>query len=200
MSRAFSHLATTMVATPLPTRLVNARASDMKRSIPRINAMLATGIVPTLDNVAASTIKPLPVTPAAPLEVSSSTARMPSCCAKRQIGVGRLGEKQSRHRQIDAGAVQVERIAGRNDEADDGFITPQNLHLGDHPRQYRLGGGGAEHDQEFLLDVADKAENAEPGQPGDRAQHAKNKDQARRVERRHQLGERGQRADAVFPD
>ena len=49
MSSAFSHLATTTVATPLPTRLVNARASDMKRSMPRISAMLATGIVPTLD-------------------------------------------------------------------------------------------------------------------------------------------------------
>ena len=43
--------------------------------------MLATGIVPTLDNVAARTIKPLPVTPAAPFEVSNNTARMPICCA-----------------------------------------------------------------------------------------------------------------------
>ena len=40
--------------------------------------MLATGIVPTEANVAASTIKPLPVTPAAPFEVSSSTPTMPS--------------------------------------------------------------------------------------------------------------------------
>ena len=46
----------------------------MKRSMPRINASPATGTPPTADSVAASTINPLPVTPAAPLEVNSSTA------------------------------------------------------------------------------------------------------------------------------
>lgn len=40
---------------------VGERASDMKRSIPRINASPATGIVGTLDSVAASTMNPLPV-------------------------------------------------------------------------------------------------------------------------------------------
>ena len=55
-------------------RLVSARASDMKRSMPRISASPATGTWPTADSVAASTMKPLPVTPAAPFEVSSSTA------------------------------------------------------------------------------------------------------------------------------
>ncbi|VTY29709.1 Uncharacterised protein [Xylophilus ampelinus] len=73
-------MATTIVATPLPTRLVSARASDMKRSIPRISASPATGTCPTADSVAASTMKPLPVTPAAPLEVSSSTASSVSSC------------------------------------------------------------------------------------------------------------------------
>src|SRR5882724_7689240 len=33
---------TTTVATPLPTRLVSARASDMNRSTPRMSAMLVT--------------------------------------------------------------------------------------------------------------------------------------------------------------
>ena len=42
--------------------------------------MLATGMVPTDASVAASTMKPDPVTPAAPFEVSSSTPMMPSCC------------------------------------------------------------------------------------------------------------------------
>src|ERR1700737_2369578 len=105
MSSAFSHLAITTVATPLPTRLVNARASDMRRSMPRINAMLATGIGPTLANVPASTIK-----------------------------------------------------------------------------------------KHFLI-LGEKAQNADPGRPGARAHHTKKKDQARRVERRHQLGEGGQGAD-----
>src|ERR1700720_4497184 len=78
-SSAPSHLATTTVARPFPIRLVKARASDIKRSTPRISAMLATGMVPTEASVAASTMKPLPVTPAAPFEVRSNTPMMPSC-------------------------------------------------------------------------------------------------------------------------
>ncbi|MCY1546174.1 hypothetical protein D9M68_821560 [compost metagenome] len=46
----------------------------MKRSMPRISARPATGRWPTADRVAARTMKPLPVTPAAPLEAISSTA------------------------------------------------------------------------------------------------------------------------------
>ncbi len=38
-SSAPSHRDTTTVATPLPTRLVSARASDMKRSTPRMSAI-----------------------------------------------------------------------------------------------------------------------------------------------------------------
>ncbi|MNT64370.1 hypothetical protein D3C72_2022630 [compost metagenome] len=58
----------------------------MKRSIPRISARPATGRPPTADRVAASTMKPLPVTPAAPLEEISSTASRVSCWV-RSIGV-----------------------------------------------------------------------------------------------------------------
>ena len=43
VSSAPSHLATTTVATPLPTRLVSARASDMNRSMPRISASRRPG-------------------------------------------------------------------------------------------------------------------------------------------------------------
>src|SRR5260221_6456919 len=73
------HLATTSVATPLPITLVSALASDMKRSMPSISVRPATGSVPTLDRVAASTMNPLPVTPAAPFDVSNSTASKVSC-------------------------------------------------------------------------------------------------------------------------
>ena len=72
-SSSFSQPATTMVATPLPTKLVSERASDMKRSMPRISARPATGIVGMTASVAASVMKPEPVTPAAPLDVSIAT-------------------------------------------------------------------------------------------------------------------------------
>ena len=58
----------------------------MKRSMPKISAKPATGTLPTADSVAASTMKPLPVTPAAPLEVSSSTSSSVIWC-DRSSGV-----------------------------------------------------------------------------------------------------------------
>ncbi|MNP09203.1 hypothetical protein D3C76_1012960 [compost metagenome] len=58
----------------------------MKRSIPRISAKPATGRWPTADRVAANTMKPLPVTPAAPLEDNSSTSSK-VIWAVRSIGV-----------------------------------------------------------------------------------------------------------------
>jgi hypothetical protein len=54
----------------------------MKRSMPRISARPATGTWPTAPSEAASTMKPEPVTPAAPLLVSSSTASRVSCCIR----------------------------------------------------------------------------------------------------------------------
>src|SRR5262249_35438224 len=79
MSSAPSQRETTTVAPPLPIRLVRARASDMNLSTPRMSAMLATGMWPTEERVAANTMKPEPVTPAAPFEVNSRTPMMPSC-------------------------------------------------------------------------------------------------------------------------
>ncbi|MCY1465605.1 hypothetical protein D9M71_837730 [compost metagenome] len=58
----------------------------MKRSIPRISAKPATGRWPTADRVAASTMKPLPVTPAAPLDDSSNTTSRVIWCVM-SIGV-----------------------------------------------------------------------------------------------------------------
>ena len=75
MSSAPSHRAITIVATALPIRLVIARASDMKRSTPSSSARPASGMLGNADSVAASVMNPLPVTAAAPFDVSS---RMPS--------------------------------------------------------------------------------------------------------------------------
>ena len=75
-----SHLATTTAASPFPIRFVIARASDMKRSIPMSSASPAMGKAGNAASVAASVTNPLPVTPAAPLEVSNSKAIRPNCC------------------------------------------------------------------------------------------------------------------------
>src|SRR4029453_5977038 len=42
-----------------------------------------------------------------------------------QLGVGGLGEEDRRHGEIDAGSVEVERVAGGNDQADDRSLLPR---------------------------------------------------------------------------
>ena len=79
LSKAFSQRATTIVAQALPMILVNARHSDIKRSIPKMSAIPSTGKLGTTDNVAASVIKPAPVTPAAPFELNMATNNRVIC-------------------------------------------------------------------------------------------------------------------------
>ena len=58
----------------------------------------------------------------------------------------------------------------------------------------------AEHDQQLFLDVADELEDVESRQPGEEAEHNDDEDDAGRVERHHQLGERQQRHYAILAD
>jgi hypothetical protein len=46
-----------------------------------------------------------------------------------------LRQERRRHCQIDAGAVEIERVAGRDHQPHDGFLTAQIFELGDYPRQ-----------------------------------------------------------------
>ena len=68
----------------------------------------------TPTSVAASVMKPPPVTAAAPFEVSSSTPRMRQLLPERQVDVARLRDEDRRHRHVDRRAVEVERVAGRD--------------------------------------------------------------------------------------
>ncbi len=81
-----SQRATTMQATALPMKFVSARHSDMNRSMPRMSAMPTTGTEGTTASVAASVMKPEPVTPAAPFEESIATRRS-SACSPSDSGV-----------------------------------------------------------------------------------------------------------------
>src|SRR4029450_7974565 len=98
----------------------------------------------------------------------------------------------------DAGPIQVERIAGGNDQPDDRLLAPQILELVDHARQHRFGRRGAEYDQKLFLDVFDELQNVEARQPGNPAEYDEDEDEAGQVEGRHQLAKRGQRADAAL--
>ena len=62
--------------------------------------------------------RPAPVTPAAPFEAMIMNTSSEICSPMRQRVAQRLGDEQRRHRQVDRGAVEVERVAGRDDDAD----------------------------------------------------------------------------------
>ena len=55
------------------------------------------------------------------------------------MGVGGLGDEHGRHGEIDGGTVEVEGVAGGNDQADHRLGAAQILQLGHHARQNRLG-------------------------------------------------------------
>src|ERR1017187_4197159 len=77
---SFSQRATTSVATPLPIMLTRARNMLMKRSMPRMSAMPATGIVGITLRVPTSAMNEAPCTPLAPFEVRTATANSDICC------------------------------------------------------------------------------------------------------------------------
>ena len=81
------------------------------------------GIDGTTVSVAASVMKPAPVTPDAPFEVSIAT-RAWSAAAAGELDVERLGDEQRRHSQVDVGAVEIEGVARWNDQSDDRLEQP----------------------------------------------------------------------------
>ena len=168
-SHAPSHFETTMQATALLIVLVRARASDMKRSTPTISATPATGRSGITVSVATSATNPLPVSPAR-LDVSSISPSIEPICI-HDSWMSHAWARTAKTVQVDGRAVQVERIAGREHEADDALLAPQALQLHQQAGQYGLGRRGAQHDQQFLTDVAHQLPELESVQVRQQAQH-----------------------------
>jgi len=117
-----------------------------------------------------------------------------------QVDVKRLGDEDRGHRQVDVGAVEVERIAARHHQSDHRLGAAQSLELAHQRHQARFGRGRAQHQQQFVADVADEAQDAETGQSRDQAQHDQHEQRAGQIEAAHQLGEWPQRIDTVLAD
>ena len=129
----------------------------MNLSMPNTIARPGTSRASAAASVPASTTKPAPVTPLAPFEVSIATIRIVINWPEREIDVQRLRDEQRRQRHVDVGAVEVEGIAGRHDEADDLLRAAEPLELRHQRGQRAFRGRRAEHDQQFVLDVAEEA-------------------------------------------
>ncbi len=75
-------------------------------------------------------------------------------------------------RQIDRGAVEVERVARGQHEAHDALVAAERFELDDEARQHGFGRRCREHDQQFLAQVAQQAPEREAVQARERAEHA----------------------------
>ena len=161
-----SHQDTTTAATPLPVR-VGERAAFAHELVDAEHDRHAGNRAPDgpTASVAASVMKPAPVMPLAPFDVSMATTRMVICSPKLSVDVQRLRDEQRRQRHVDVGAVEVERIARRHDEADHRLRAAEALELLHHLRQRALRRRRAQHDQQFVLDVADELEDREARNP-----------------------------------
>ena len=116
------------------------------------------------------------------------------------MDIHRLRDEQRRQRHVDVGAVEIEGIAGRDDQADDGALAAGGFHLLHQARQRRFRGGGTDDEQDLVLDVADQCQDREAVIAGDGAEHDQHEHGRRDVEGQDQEGEIGDRADAVAAD
>jgi hypothetical protein len=117
-----------------------------------------------------------------------------------QMDAQRLGDEQGRHRHIDVGAVQIERIARRHDQPDHRLGRPGPLHLLQQAGKRGFRRGGAQHQQQLFLQVTDQLEDIEPIGDPDQAEDADHEQDGGQIEGRHQSREIGDRADPVGPD
>jgi len=82
------------------------------------------GMSGTMVRVAASVTKPAPVTPKRP-SGEHRNRQDAEFLADRQVRVGGLGEEQRRQCHVDVGAVEIEAVAGRDDEPTTDFDAPR---------------------------------------------------------------------------
>src|SRR5918999_6514434 len=79
--------------------------------------------------------------------------------ADRHVLAGGLHDEQRAEREVDAGAVEVERVARGQDDADGLARGARALELDQQPREHGLGRGRAEDDQQLVLEQADEAQD-----------------------------------------
>src|SRR5579859_2397577 len=97
------------------------------------------------------------------------------------MGIGGLSDEQSSHRDVEAAAVCVERIARRNHKAHQALGAADSFQLLDKQRECGLRGTGGEYQHNLFLDVEKESKNAESRDPGDGTEHQEHEDRAQAV-------------------
>ena len=106
------------VATQLPIRLPSARAMPMNQSTDSTSTRPIAGIAGMACSVAASTTMAEPGTPCAPLRGDQRDRQDRQQVGHRDRRVRGLRDEHRRQRDVDRERVEVERVAGGDDQAD----------------------------------------------------------------------------------
>ena len=116
--------------------------------------------------------------------------------AEAQVDASRLGDENGGQRQVQAGAVEVEAVAGGHHEGDDFPRHADGLH---RPGQRGLRAGGDEGNGNRLCDRADESAERHARHQRHRQQHQQKERGQRNVERGQQLREVHQDTQAHVP-
>ena len=113
----------------------------------------------------------------------------PELLAQCQVGAGGLGEVDRGQRQVDRGAVEVEAVAGGDDEPDDAALHTGVLELAHQAGQRGLGRRRPDDQQQLLLEVAQQLEDVELQERHNRAQDHDHEQRGGRVEQADERAE-----------
>ena len=119
---------------------------SMISSTPRITSTPASGRL-KLASVPERMTSDALGTPATPFDVSMSVSIMMICVEERQVLARRLSHEDRGHREVERRAVEIEAVAGRQDEPDHAAGHAHPLHVLHRQRQGRLARRGGERDR-----------------------------------------------------
>nr|GEU28650.1 HTH-type transcriptional regulator PtxR, putative [Tanacetum cinerariifolium] len=119
---------------------------------------------------------------------------------ERERRVGGLGDEDGRHRVVDALAVRIEGHARRYHQPHHRFRHAHVFELAHQLRHHRFRRTGAQHREQFFLDITEELPQAEARHACHQSQHDGHEQEAGDVHGPHQLAQRHQRTEAVFAD
>src|SRR3954468_12513858 len=120
--------------------------------------------------------------------------------AHRERRIRRLRDEHHGERQVDRKGVEIEGVAGGNDEPYDRLLHANSLELAHDLRQHRVGGRGGQNDGQFLAQVGQELEDVQAGDSHHRPEDDDDEDRDRDVEQHDQRNQLLERSDAVAAD
>src|SRR6266852_2574208 len=114
--------------------------------------------------------------------------------------VGGLGDENDRKRQVDRERVEIERIAGRDNQPDDRILHAEPLKFAHDLRKHRVRRRGRENNRQFLAQIAQELEDVQSDERHDAAEDAEDEDRQRHIKQGNQRDQLLERADPVFAD